>query len=110
MSAITTHVLDTAQGAPAAGVPVVLSRREGHAWTEIATGTTDRDGRITDLTAEHVTHGRYRLVFDTAAYFTASLQPTFFPEVHVVFEVADGSHNHVPLLLAPFAYSTYRGS
>ncbi|WP_207453671.1 hydroxyisourate hydrolase [Desertivibrio insolitus] len=110
MSAITTHVLDTAQGAPAAGVPVLLSRLEDGAWVDVATGTTDRDGRIADLTAEHVTHGRYRLAFDTAAYFTSSLQPTFFPEVHVVFEVSDGSHHHVPLLLSPFGYSTYRGS
>jgi 5-hydroxyisourate hydrolase len=110
VSAVTTHVLDTALGAPARGVPVVLSRRDGDAWIEVATGTTDPDGRIGDLTPEHVPHGRYRLVFDTAAYFTATLQPAFFPEVHVVFEVADGSHHHVPLLLSPFGYSTYRGS
>jgi 5-hydroxyisourate hydrolase len=110
VSTITTHVLDTAEGRPAVGVPVVLSRLEDAGWRLVSSGETDRDGRVKDLTPGPVPHARYRLTFDTAAYFAASLQPAFFPEVDVVFEVTDGSHHHVPLLLSPFGYSTYRGS
>jgi 5-hydroxyisourate hydrolase len=113
-SAITTHVLDTALGRPASGVPVRLEQVAPHAGV-LATGTTDGDGRISRLGPDEVGPGTYRLVFDVAAYSAASGQSCFFPEVSVTFALADGAsptgaHFHVPLLLSPFAYSTYRGS
>lgn len=110
MSAITTHVLDTALGRPAHGVPVRLeSVSEG--VTTLATATTNADGRVADLGPERVPAGTYRLVFDTAAYFEATGQSGFFPEVMLTFTLADpDQHYHVPVLLSPFAYSTYRGS
>jgi 5-hydroxyisourate hydrolase len=115
VSRITTHVLDTSSGRPAEGVPVLLERAapEGEGWEEIGRGTTDADGRLGDLApnGRRLAGGRYRLTFDTGAYFTRSGREAFFPEVTVVFTVADGDeHAHVPLLLNPFGYSTYRGS
>ncbi len=101
MSSLSTHVLDTALGRPAVGVPVRLYRGD----VVLATGTTDDDGRIAEL-APALEHGTYRLWFDVAAYNEQS----FFPEVSVTFTVADERHYHVPLLLSPFAFSTYRGS
>jgi 5-hydroxyisourate hydrolase len=98
---ITTHVLDTARGRPASGVPVRLERDGG----VLADTATDADGRA--RLAERAVAGRYRLTFDTGAYLGES---GFFPEVIVVFEVSEGGHYHVPLLLSPFGYSTYRGS
>ncbi|HET7306177.1 MAG TPA: hydroxyisourate hydrolase [Segeticoccus sp.] len=110
MSAITTHVLDTALGRPAAGVPVRLEVVAGEA-TVLATAVTDDDGRVPELGPDRVEAGTYRLVFDTAAYFAASGQSCFFPEVGLTFVLADpAQHYHVPVLLSPFAYSTYRGS
>ena len=107
MSGITTHVLDTARGRPAAGVPVRLERREGAGWRGIARGTTDDDGRLRSLTGPSIEAGTYRITFDTGAYNANG----FFPEVSIVFEVNDAAqHYHVPLLLSPFGYSTYRGS
>jgi 5-hydroxyisourate hydrolase len=106
-SAVTTHVLDTAAGRPAAGVPVRLER-DG---TVLAASVTDDDGRARDLGPDRVEAGTYRLVFDTAAYFAATGRPCFFPEVGLAFRVTDpDQHHHVPVLLSPFAYSTYRGS
>jgi 5-hydroxyisourate hydrolase len=110
MSQVTTHVLDTALGRPAAGVPVELARLDAHAWSVVATSTTDEDGRVGALGPDALGPGRYRLRFDTSVYFARSGQRGFHPEVLVVFEIADTSHHHVPLLLSPFAYSTYRGS
>lgn len=111
MGNITTHVLDAARGRPAAGVPVVLERRTGDAWQPLADGLTDHDGRCGDLTPGPLGSGVHRLVFDTSAYFAASNQRTFYPEVAVTFDVADvDQHYHVPLLLSPFSYTTYRGS
>jgi 5-hydroxyisourate hydrolase len=111
MSAVTTHVLDTGQGRPAAGVLVRLERVAGGAEFFLAAGTTDDDGRVGSLGPDRVCAGTYRLVFNTAGYFTRTGQPCFFPEVSLSFVVADpGQHHHVPLLLSPFAYSTYRGS
>ena len=114
MSAITTHVLDTSRGGPASGVPVVLEvigpRDE---WQEIGRGVTDADGRLKTLmpAADALTAGVYRLVFDTRSYFEDQRTRGFYPHVTVVFEVADeNAHYHVPLLLSPFGYSTYRGS
>ena len=102
MSQVTTHVLDTAAGRPAAGVAVRLERDSDS--TVLAGGETDTDGRIGDLGPELLEPGTYRLRFDTSA------RSGFFPEVVVAFAVTDDAHVHVPLLLSPFGYSTYRGS
>ncbi len=111
VSHITTHILDTALGQPAAGVAVELYARDGEAWFQIATGTTDADGRVKDLGPEKLQSGTYQLRFDTQAYFAGIKTDTFFPEVSLTFAVqASQEHYHVPLLLSPFAYSTYRGS
>ena len=110
---ITTHVLDTSKGRPAAGVPVELEQREGKGWKKLGQGVTDAEGRLRTLLQQGtaVERGVYRLTFDTGAYFGASGTRAFFPEVRIVFEVHDaGVHHHVPLLLSPFGYSTYRGS
>jgi 5-hydroxyisourate hydrolase len=115
VSAITTHVLDTALGQPAAGVPVRLERvgGTGFSGTVIGRASTGQDGRASDLGPAELEPGTYRLVFDTGAYSRAR-EPgelPFFPEVTVTFTVADPArHYHVPLLLSPFGYSTYRGS
>ena len=115
---ISTHVLDTARGRPAAGVPVMLQLvpAPGQPTTrgrEIARGATDADGRIRELVAEGASlgAGTYSLRFDTAAYFASFGVEAFYPEVSVVFVVRDTTqHYHVPLLLSPYGYSTYRGS
>jgi len=104
VSLVTTHVLDTAAGRPAAGIDVRLE----FDGAEIARGRTDDDGRIRDLGPDELAPGVYRLVFDTGAYLGPD---AFYPDVTVSFRIADGAqHHHVPLLLSPFAYSTYRGS
>ncbi|HLM57670.1 MAG TPA: hydroxyisourate hydrolase [Pyrinomonadaceae bacterium] len=114
MSAITTHVLDTARGRPAEGVPVALEKQtSGGGWQTLGRGKTDADGRLRDLLSQEqrLTQGVYRLTFDTATYFDSLGLAGFYPEVSVAFSVADASqHYHVPLLLSPFGYSTYRGS
>ena len=109
MSRLTTHVLDTARGRPAAGVPAVLERQAADgSWSVLGQGVTDADGRISDLFPGPLEAGIHRLTFDTAAYFGAA---GFYPYVAIVFEVREpGQHHHVPLLLSPFGYSTYRGS
>ena len=105
MSGITTHVLDTSRGRPAADVPVVLERAVDSGWETVGRGTTDADGRARDLLSSAPEDGRYRLTFDTGAH------SHFYPEVTVTFVVEGGEdHYHVPLLLSPFGYSTYRGS
>ena len=111
MSGITTHVLDTSRGSPAAGVPVVLERAVASGWQSVGRGATDADGRVRGLLAAPPQAGRYRLSFDTDAYFRAIGEAGFYPEVSVTFVVGHGEeHYHVPLLLSPFGYSTYRGS
>jgi 5-hydroxyisourate hydrolase len=108
MSHITTHVLDAAAGRPAEGVPVVLSTASGEL---IAAATTNADGRVPDLGPDALPAGDYTLVFDTAAWFAAAGVTGFYPRVTIDFTLADeSSHYHVPLLLSPYAYSTYRGS
>jgi 5-hydroxyisourate hydrolase len=103
---ISTHVLDTARGLPAAGVPVVLERAAGDGWEAVGSGATDADGRVRDLPPARA--GRHRLIFDTGAYLGDG---AFYPQVTVDFRVEqDQDHYHVPLLLSPFGYSTYRGS
>jgi 5-hydroxyisourate hydrolase len=104
-------VLDTSRGCPAAGVPVVLERAVDSGWQPVGRGTTDADGRARDLLSSSPEAGSYRLTFDTGAYFRAADAAGFYPEVSVTFVVGDGEENyHVPLLLSPFGYSTYRGS
>lgn len=114
MSRITSHVLDTSLGRPAAGVSVTLSAQgKDGSWKELGRGVTDADGRAKDLLPEgsELTVGTYRLTFDTAAYFRACQTDAFFPGVEVVFLVGDVKQRyHIPLLLSPFGYSTYRGS
>lgn len=125
MSGISTHVLDTARGRPADGVPVALARRHpagnddtgddaGDArWEPVAAAATDADGRVAALLppGTPLLAGTYRLTFDTGAYFHRLGVDSFYPEAAVVFAVRDaGQHFHVPLLLNPFGYTTYRGS
>ncbi len=113
MSQITTHVLDTTRGRPAAGVPVALSRQAAPGWETLGTGTTDSDGRIADLLDANLTltAGCYRMHFDTRHYFDSLGESCFYPEVDIVFLIdAGGAHYHIPLLLAAYGYSTYRGS
>lgn len=112
-SPITTHVLDTARGLPAMGVPARLEQQTSpNAWKLIGKGMTDSDGRIADLLPVDwpLENGVYRIVFDTAAYFKTTGAASFYPFVDVTFAVSDKRHHHVPLLLSPFGYSTYRGS
>jgi 5-hydroxyisourate hydrolase/2-oxo-4-hydroxy-4-carboxy-5-ureidoimidazoline decarboxylase len=107
-ASITTHVLDTAQGKPARGVKIVLEHKKGSEWAAVGSGQTDDDGRLKTLVPEGtpLEAGTYRITFDTGAY-----QEGFFPEVSITFAVRDPSqHHHVPLLLSPYGYSTYRGS
>lgn len=113
-SPITTHVLDTSIGRPAVGVYVTLDFHEnGTTWKTISTGMTNADGRVSDLLHEtaKLARGFYRLTFDTASYFDNQKVQGFYPSVMVIFEIKDPSaHYHVPLLLSPHGYTTYRGS
>jgi 5-hydroxyisourate hydrolase len=109
---VSTHVLDTMRGAPAAGMTVTLSRREADGdWSVVSHAETDADGRVRELTGDRLDAGDYRLEFATLRYFERSGMSAFYPEVSVVFSL-DGTaaHVHVPLLLSPFAYTTYRGT
>jgi 5-hydroxyisourate hydrolase len=114
MAGITTHVLDTALGRPAAGVAITLEVADGPAaWRQLGAGVTDADGRLRTLVPADATidAGTYRLTFDTGAYFTAAGRASFYPSVQVTFQItAPAEHHHVPLLLSPYGYSTYRGS
>ena len=112
-SPITTHVLDTARGKPADGVPIRLEHEGApNEWKEIGAGVTDADGRLRTLTDGHtLARGNYRITFDTETYFRTQSREGFYPRVCVTFVVHDPTqHFHVPLLLSPFGYSTYRGS
>jgi 5-hydroxyisourate hydrolase len=111
MTRITSHVLDTSSGRPASGLSVKLERSDSAGTAPVASATTDADGRIPDWNPAGIAAGRYRLVFETGAWFRAAGRETLYPEVVIEFEVQDGvPHYHLPLLLAPFGYSTYRGS
>jgi 5-hydroxyisourate hydrolase len=120
---VSTHVLDASAGRPAAGVSVTLSlmplpSRPGGGWLDVESGVTDADGRYRFVA--QTPPGMYRLVFGTGGYFAARAVATFYPEVTIAFTIpepaagapvtTDEAHFHVPLLLSPFAYSTYRGS
>ena len=112
MSKITTHILDISSGRPASGVAVTLESEFGDGWQLTGEGRTDADGRLTDLMSADAPLGigTYRLIFDTGSYFASQSVETFYPQVVVVFRVRGEEHYHVPLLLSPFGYSTYRGS
>lgn len=112
MSSISTHVLDLVRGGPARGVAVVLDAWEEGAWRTVAVGTTDADGRVKDLTPRGGDlSGTFRLTFHTGAWFAQEGITGFYPEVPVIFTIpAPGQHYHVPILLGPYGYSTYRGS
>ena len=109
---ISTHVLDTMRGAPAAGLEVTLSRREPDGgWKHVGESVTDADGRIRQITEDELEAGEYQLRFDTRPYFQRSGLEAFYPEVLVVFSVDDPSgHLHVPVLLSAFGYTTYKGT
>jgi 5-hydroxyisourate hydrolase len=108
---VSTHVLDTHRGRPAAGVPVRLDAYDGDTWRPLAEGATDADGRWAAPSGTAAGAGTHRLRFGTGPYFAAIEVPTFYPEVCVIFTIANaGERHHVPLLLSPFGYSTYRGS
>ena len=109
---LTTHVLDTGSGKPAEGLPVTLERQSEDGFAAIGCGVTNSDGRLSEPLVQGAwSAGVYRITFDTAAYFDAQGIQGFYPVVKVVFEVTEpDSHHHVPLLLSPFGYSTYRGS
>ena len=113
MSAITTHVLDTARGCPASGIRVELEQVDpAGRWKPIAHGATDADGRLRTLlpAGTPTVPGAYRLIFETGPYFDAQNIVAFYPHVIVTFIVGTDAHYHVPLLLSPFGYSTYRGT
>ena len=114
MSRISTHVLDIARGVPAKDVPVQLERQDRSGkWELLASGRTDPDGRCGELLPANVTFaaGFYRLTFDTASYFAAQKIEGLYPHVQIAFAVRDGeTHFHIPLLLSPNGYTTYRGS
>lgn len=111
-SQITTHVLDTSKGFPGAGILVRLQSKKNDQWQSLAVGLTDSDGRIGDLLPawKILAPDDYQIVFETGDYFKKCGAKGFYPEVSIQFTVFDESHYHVPLLLNPFGYSTYRGS
>ena len=111
-SSITTHVLDVSLGRPAKGIVVRLARTDGTTWTELGHGETDADGRASGLLAPGMRAvGTHRITFELEPYFARSGRKCFYPRVEIVFAVLNETeHYHVPLLLSPFGYSTYRGS
>jgi 5-hydroxyisourate hydrolase len=113
MSQITTHILDTALGCPAPGVTITLCHREAGEWRKVGSGQTNADGRVPDLCPEGAVldAGTYRMHFAISHYFDAIDASVFYPWAEVVFNIeGDGQHYHIPLLLSPYSYSTYRGS
>ncbi len=112
MSQLTTHVLDTSCGKPAQNINVELEFESSDQWIKIAIGKTNGDGRVADLLSKDLImqHGVYRLTFYTKTYFDQQNIKSFYPKVTIEFLVADETHYHVPLLLNPYGYSTYRGS
>jgi 5-hydroxyisourate hydrolase len=116
MNGLSSHVLDTALGQPARGVPVTLevaaADAEAEGWSVVTRAVTDADGRVRDLLGGRTLETAvYRLTFDTGAYFAAAGRPVFYPRVQIEVAIAaPDEHHHLPLLLSPFGYSTYRGS
>jgi len=111
-SPITTHILDTAKGLPAANVPVKMFKLVGDQWLFLTDGLTDADGRVENWATaiDEVEFATYKLTFDLDTYFSSSDSPAFYPLAEICFRVQDIKHHHIPLLLSPFGYSTYRGS
>lgn len=111
-SPITTHVLDLSLGKPAAGLVVRLEKFSGGAWLPVAEAVTDSDGRIMTFLSpdQSLSNNPYRLTFQTGEYFASTGREAFYPKVSVEFLAAEGEHYHIPLLLSPFGYTTYRGS
>lgn len=110
---LSVHVLDQRNGQPAAGIPVTLEQRAGAGWRELASATTDAQGRVAALypAGQALTAGDYRIVFQTGAHYARQGQATFYTRIPVEFTVAaPDQHYHIPLLLSPFGYSTYRGN
>ena len=113
MTQITSHILDTSVGKPAEGVLITLMQQQSDDWLMLGSGATNQDGRVADFQAGEsaLAAGIYKLTFYLSDYYQASGQKSFYPFVDVVFEIeGDGQHYHVPLLLNPYGYSTYRGS
>ncbi|CAN5619841.1 hydroxyisourate hydrolase [soil metagenome] len=112
MGRISTHILDTSVGKPAEGVKIILEINENDEWVMIGEGFTNADGRINNLISEdtEVKEGSYRITFEIESYFNAQKRESFYPSVNIVFNTKAGEHYHVPLLINPFGYSTYRGS
>ena len=112
MSQITTHVLDTSKGKPAWGITVVLYEQIAHEWFEISKGITTMEGKLSNLLQDdtELTLGIYKLAFDTKHYFSTQDVKTFYPAVEIIFEIKTTEHYHIPLLISPYGYSTYRGS
>ena len=112
VSQITTHVLDTAVGLPGTAISIKLQSKQNGIWHTLAQGITNADGRIPDLLPEqrNLKADTYKMVFDTGNYYSKANIKTFYPEVEIIFNTFDAMHYHVPLLVNPFGYSTYRGS
>lgn len=113
MTQITSHILDTSVGRPAASVQISLLQQQDDDWQLLGSGSTNDDGRVADFTGntDVLAAGTYKLTFYLSDYYARQKQSSFYPFVDVVFEIeGDGQHYHVPLLLNPFGYSTYRGS
>ena len=111
MSQVTTHILDTSSGKPAEGVMIILYLGGNDEWIELNRGLTNADGRLTDLVKQDLLQqGIYKLRFETKDYFDKKQLKTLYPYVEIIFEIDSSEHYHVPLLLNPFGYSTYRGS
>jgi len=112
MSQLTTHILDTTKGKPASGVSIILFQQKNNTWIELAKGITNADGRIPDLLSKDkdLETGIYKMKFETKAYFDKDRIASFYPFVEIVFDITTKEHYHIPLLLNPFGYSTYRGS
>jgi 5-hydroxyisourate hydrolase len=112
MSQLTTHILDMTKGKPAAGVSIILYREQDREWKEMTKGVTNNDGRIPNLLNKEITleMGIYKMRFETKEYFDKQSIQTFYPFVEISFHISTSEHYHIPLLLSPFGYSTYRGS
>jgi 5-hydroxyisourate hydrolase len=112
MSQVTTHILDTARGKAAEGMTVMMFQQQGETWRQISLQASDDNGRISDLIQDDVVlePGQYRLRFETKAYFELAGTVCFYPFVEITFNITGPEHYHIPLLISPFGYTTYRGS
>lgn len=112
MSRISTHILDTSAGKPADGVNISISFLNDRSWIDSGEGITDKDGRISSLLDESTERkkGIYKIKFMTGDYFKNKGLKNFYPYVEIIFEIDSNEHYHIPLLISPFGYSTYRGS